>query len=125
VEGSQISGGAENNGHTVDRIQRYSAAAQETSTRIQARDHAVEGFVTLASALITASLVKESLAFVSVGIGYIALADFGMGGGNEKHLSLVRTGNLGSRASSTAKSLLNTATVTAPNGTYSRSWMRS
>jgi hypothetical protein len=58
---------------SVDANQRYASAAAETVSRIQARDDAVKGFVTLALALIGAALANKGFEFLAVGVGYVAL----------------------------------------------------
>jgi hypothetical protein len=58
----------------VDVNQRYGAATQETVSRIQNRDLAVQGFVVLAGTLLTLALTKDGYAFLAVAVGYVALA---------------------------------------------------
>jgi hypothetical protein len=58
----------------VEANQRYATAGQETIARIQARDLAVAGFVTLAGTVITVSAAHAEYRWIAVSIGYFSLA---------------------------------------------------
>jgi hypothetical protein len=53
---------------------KYAAACEETVARIEARDRVLEGFVTLAAAIVALSLSDDKFAMFGVSVGYTALA---------------------------------------------------